>query len=106
MWAYTTDLSSDELVGVLKPVVIIKHSNRCSISAVALNRLIEKQLELDQAAHVILIDVVVNKSISVNIADKFGIVHESPQVIVIKNNEVVYTASHLGIKPSGVLAHL
>ena len=106
MWSYTTDVDISCINSEAKPVVIIKHSNRCSISSVALNRLLESQAELDQSAHVILIDVVANRSNSLLLASHLGVDHESPQVIVLKNNEVVYVASHMGIKPSIILSYL
>jgi len=71
-----------------------------------LNRLLESQAELDQRARVILIDVIANRSNSLLLASQLGVDHESPQVIIIKNNEVVYVASHMAIKPNTILPYL
>ncbi len=106
MWSYTTDIDASSLYLEVKPVLIIKHSNRCSISSVALNRLIESQADLDERAHVVLIDVVANRSTSLLIASQLGVDHESPQVILLKNKEVVFVACHMGIKPSAILSYL
>jgi bacillithiol system protein YtxJ len=106
MWSYTNDIDVSNIDSEAKPVLIIKHSNRCSISSVALNRLLESQAELDQRARVILIDVVANRSNSLLLASQLGVDHESPQVIIVKNNEVVYVASHMAIKPNTILPYL
>lgn len=106
MWSYTTDIDIFIIDSETQPVLIIKHSNRCSISSMALNRLIESQADLDERAHVILIDVVANRSNSLLIASQLGVEHESPQIILLKNKEVVYVASHMGIKPSAILPYL
>jgi bacillithiol system protein YtxJ len=37
------------------------------------------------------------RSISSEIAEKFQVHHESPQVLLIKNGECVYDESHYGI---------
>jgi bacillithiol system protein YtxJ len=80
-----------------KPVLLFKHSHRCSVSAVALSRLERAwKLEEEQISPYIL-DVVWERPISNKIAEKFEVQHESPQVLLIKEGKCVYTASHLGI---------
>ncbi len=77
--------------------VIFKHSTRCSISSMALNR-VEREFDLDES-HVDMnfLDLIQFRSISNEIADKYNVFHESPQMIVIKNGEVCHHASHNGI---------
>ncbi len=41
-----------------------------------------------------LIDVIRSRPVSNYLADKAGVRHESPQIFVIKNGEVVWQASH------------
>lgn len=106
MWSYSSNIDIAGLKSETKPVLIIKHSNRCSISSVAFNRLLENQEEIDLKAHVLLIDVVANRNISLQVADQLSVEHESPQVIILKLGKVVYTASHMGIRPSTLLTYL
>ena len=81
-----------------KTFVIFKHSTSCSISAMALNRL-ERSWNSDEMdkVDVYYLDLLSYRDISNAIADKFGVDHESPQVLVIKNGQCIYNNSHMGI---------
>ena len=78
-----------------KPQVIFKHSTRCSISGMAKNRL-EKSTQPDEIDFYFL-DLIKYRPISNKIAELFKVYHESPQILLIKNNECVYDESHSGI---------
>ncbi|MGJ3236529.1 bacillithiol system redox-active protein YtxJ [Marivirga sp.] len=80
------------------PVVIFKHSTSCSISAMALNRL-ERSWKIEEMSEVkaYYLDLISHRDISNAIADKFGVMHQSPQVLLIKNGACVYDDSHMGI---------
>lgn len=80
-----------------KPSLFFKHSTRCSISSMALNRF-ENAFTADKSrCNLYFIDLISYRDISNMIAEKLNVNHESPQVIVLENNEVIYTASHSGI---------
>jgi bacillithiol system protein YtxJ len=80
-----------------KPSVFFKHSTRCSISSMALNRF-ENSFSADNSrCNLYFIDLIGYRAISNEIAEKLNVQHQSPQVIVVDNNEVVYTGSHSGI---------
>ena len=83
------------------PQVIFKHSTRCSISGVAFQRIDKSQKP--QAIDFYLLDVLTHRSLSLQVAQKFGVNHESPQVLVIKNGECVYDDSHMGIQMRDIL---
>jgi len=80
------------------PVVIFKHSTSCSISAMALNRL-ERSWEDSEMSNVkaYFLDLIAYRDISNAIVEKFGVMHQSPQILLIKNGECVYDDSHMGI---------
>ena len=78
-----------------RPQVIFKHSTRCSISAVALQRLQKETAPADVDFY--LLDLLAYRNISNQIAEQFGVHHESPQVLVIRDGACVYDESHLGI---------
>lgn len=80
--------------------VIFKHSTRCSTSRMAL-RMFESDWNHPAATY--LINVVENRASSNEATSLFGIVHESPQVLVIKNGECVYNASHSQIDAESVM---
>jgi len=77
-----------------KPQVIYKHSYRCSISLFSKNRLDSEIEELREAADLHLIDVVTDRSLSRYVAEKSGIRHESPQVILLNAGKPFWAASH------------
>lgn len=78
-----------------RPQVIFKHSTRCSISSVALQRL--QKANQPEGVDFYFLDLIAYRSLSNKVAQTFGIPHESPQVLVIKNGSCVYDESHLGI---------
>lgn len=94
-WIELNDIKQlDEIVAAsqAKAQIIFKHSTQCNISADALtemNRFEGEAWYLDLLAH---------RNISNQIAAQFGVRHQSPQVLIIKNKEVVYHESHWRIK--------
>lgn len=78
-----------------KPQVIFKHSTTCSISGMALGRM--ERSEAPEGIDFYLLDLKQYRNISHQIADKFQVHHESPQVLLIKQGECVYDESHYGI---------
>ena len=79
-----------------KKVLLFKHSTRCSISSMAKNR-IESVKELREIEGCFLLDLIKHRDISNEIASKFNVIHESPQVLVIKDGVCVKDLSHSNI---------
>jgi len=80
-----------------KAVLIFKDSTRCGISRMALKNF-EKQYDLNGSQiELYYLDLLNNKTLSNEIATKFQISHQSPQVIVIQNEKVIYDDSHYQI---------
>lgn len=81
-----------------KPVLIFKHSTRCSISSMALNRLERSWQDADmENITPYYLDLISYRDISNQIAAEFDVPHQSPQVIVIKDGKAIYDNSHMGI---------
>jgi bacillithiol system protein YtxJ len=93
----TSALQVDEIIHASheKPVVIFKHSTRCSISSTALARL-ERAWDANEI-HAFYLDLIAYRPISGLIAEKFNVEHQSPQVLVIHNGNCVYSATHWDI---------
>jgi bacillithiol system protein YtxJ len=83
-----------------QPVVIFKHSTRCSISLMAKNRL-ERETTVDNVSFYYL-DLLRFRPISNKIAEDFKVHHESPQILMIKNGECIYEESHNGISMEAI----
>ena len=81
-----------------KTVAILKHSTRCGVSKMVL-RMFESDynLEEDKPVDLYFLDLIRYREISNAIAERFKVRHESPQLIVLKNREVVHHSSHQGI---------
>ena len=77
-------------------VAIFKHSTRCSISSVAKNR-VSTFWDFNEELPIYYLDLITYRALSSLIAEKFNVQHESPQLLVIKNDECIYNASHLSI---------
>ena len=88
----------------LRPQVIFKHSTRCSISAVALQRL--QKTEQPSDIDFYYLDLLSNRALSNKVADIFKIPHESPQVLVIRDGQCVYDESHMGISMTEIVDHI
>ncbi|HEY1115447.1 MAG TPA: bacillithiol system redox-active protein YtxJ [Chitinophagaceae bacterium] len=84
-----------------KPQVIFKHSTRCSISGVALQRL--QKAEQPSDIDFYFLDLIAHRDISNKVAQVFGVNHESPQVLLIKDGNCVFDESHLGIHMDDIL---
>jgi len=75
---------------------IFKHSTRCGISSMVIKQF-EKQNENLENMDFYYLDLLRYREISNEIAIKFAVPHQSPQLIVIKDNKVVVHDSHHGI---------
>ena len=84
------------------PIIIFKHSPRCSISNMAKSRL-ERNWPSHVNIPIYLIDVLLQRNISNFIAEKFNVTHQSPQILVINNGNCIYNESHNGISVEAVL---
>lgn len=90
-----------------QPVLIFKHSTRCSISSSALNRLERSWNEDDmKSVKPYYLDLISYRDVSNKIQEVFGIQHESPQILLIKDGVCTYCASHMGITYPDVCKNL
>jgi monothiol bacilliredoxin len=90
-------LNNIEQASHSKPIVIFKHSTRCSISGFAL-RQFEKDYNIPtENMDLYFLDLLSHRNISNEIAARFGVGHQSPQIVVIKNGKAIYDASHENI---------
>ncbi|WP_448606672.1 bacillithiol system redox-active protein YtxJ [Paenimyroides ceti] len=80
-------------------VLIFKHSTRCIISKMALKNF-ESEFNLEGKVIPYFLDLIAYRALSNAIANDFNVQHQSPQLLVIKNAEVVYHESHEGIDAS------
>jgi bacillithiol system protein YtxJ len=86
------------------PVLIFKHSARCSVSRVALDRLERKWgVDADRIKPYFL-DLLTYREVSNRVANQFNVEHESPQILLIRNGSAVLDRSHFDIEIGEILA--
>lgn len=89
-----------------QPVLVFKHSTRCSISRMVLSQF-ERSYDAnpDQLKSYYL-DLLEHRDISNALAKEFGVFHQSPQALLIKNGACVFNESHDGISFSEIKTKL
>lgn len=92
-----TDLDEAIALSQEKPVMLFKHSTRCSISAMALNRIESDWSFSEEEITPFYLDLIAHRDISAAIADKLNVFHASPQMMVVKEGKSILDASHNSI---------
>lgn len=77
-----------------KPVVLFKHSTRCSISRMALKQFDAEFNYPEEKIDWYLLDLLNHRDLSNEIASRYNVVHQSPQIVVIRNGKAVFNESH------------
>lgn len=102
-----TQLEEIDTASRKAPVLIFKHSTRCNISATALGRLERAWTPADDTEHTAyFLDLLAHRDISNAIAKRYGVEHESPQALVIRDGRCMHTTAHFGITYADTLAAL
>jgi len=78
-----------------KTQIIFKHSTRCSVSSFA-KRILTSEFneDIQNKVDVHYLDLIAFREISQEIASRYSVLHESPQILVINNGVCSYNASH------------
>jgi len=79
-------------------VVFFKHSSRCGISVQVLHQIKDAWEYTDDQIKFFYLDLLNYRPISNFIAEETQVMHQSPQLIMLKDGAVVYHASHFNIK--------
>lgn len=75
-------------------IATYKHSTRCGVSSMAWSRL-ERSWKSDMT--LLFVDLIRHRELSNYIAQKTGVRHESPQLIISRGGNVIDHASHMEI---------
>jgi len=108
-WKPIDDIKTlDEIDQISKTqsIIIFKHSTRCHISAQVISN-IENSYDLAGNQNFVwyYLDLLQYRNISNAIATRYGIEHESPQALVIRNGQCVYNTSHFDIRYGDLVIH-
>lgn len=97
-WIPLTELSQLETISKSEKVVgVFKHSTRCYTSKVVLRQFEKDFDDLAESIDMYFLDLIAYRSISNKIAEKYNLWHESPQLLIIKKDNLVASDSHMGI---------
>jgi bacillithiol system protein YtxJ len=84
------------------PVLLFKHSNACPISSRAFHQFQTYLESADPNVTYHLITVQTDRPVSNEVESRLGILHESPQAILIRDGREIWNASHSGITVSSL----
>lgn len=109
IWRSIEELSQLDAIEKLseeKLVVIFKHSVTCGISNMVWHQF---QNEIDfnnDHIEMLYLDLLAHRDVSNEITKRFQVLHQSPQILVIKDGEVLHHASHSAIRLSNIKKYL
>jgi bacillithiol system protein YtxJ len=92
------------------PVVIFKHSETCGISARAYTEMLKLAEQRADASNetpppkttIGIVSIQGARDVSDEIEARMGVEHESPQVFVLRDRKVVWTASHGAVRAEAI----
>ena len=96
-WIFLDDIQQLDFIeekSKTKPQLIFKHSTRCGISRMVMRQFEAQYPFNSDNVDLYYLDLLTYRDISNTIAQRFGVFHESPQLLVVKNGVVVTAASY------------
>ncbi|TXD49335.1 bacillithiol system redox-active protein YtxJ [Polaribacter sp. IC073] len=75
-------------------ILIFKHSTRCGISSMVIKQFEKLFTEEHQNLKVYYLDLLNYRNVSDEVGAKFHVMHQSPQLIVVRNGVSVHDAAH------------
>jgi len=82
------------------PAILFKHSNTCGISA----RAHRQMAEVEQPVGIVIVQNA--RAVSEEIVRRFGLSHETPQVLIVRGDDLLWDASHNNVSAPAVEAAL
>ncbi|KFZ40429.1 MULTISPECIES: bacillithiol system redox-active protein YtxJ [Thermoactinomyces] len=89
----------EEVLAGYDRLLLFKHSTRCPVSAQAFDEFQRflKNTDADRRVPAAVVHVIEQREVSDAVSERFGIRHESPQVMWIKDGKVCWHTSHSNI---------
>lgn len=86
-----------------KPQVVFKYSSHCQLSEAILTQLQKNCCPAHMDFH--FLDLTDHENISKKISEKFHVIHQSPQILLIKEGECIYQESNSEISLKEIVEH-
>ncbi len=77
-----------------KTQVIFKHSTSCGISRMVLNMFTSSYTLTEGQMDVYFLDLLAHRDVSNEVGIRFQVLHQSPQLLIVKNGVTVFHTSH------------
>lgn len=85
-----------------RPALIFKHSLTCGTSAMAMEEMLELMADPPPEVDVWLVRIQAARAVSDAIETRLKIRHESPQVLLVHEGRVVWSATHFRVTADAV----
>ncbi len=82
--------------------LIFKHSTRCPVSLMARRTFEMDKKAIPEGTILYFLDLIAYRDVSNKVVEVFGVQHQSPQILLIKNGECILEASHSDISAGEV----
>jgi len=96
----------EEIQNSNEPIVIFKHSTRCSVSGMARRNIEFESSLLPENMPTYFLDLIKYRDLSNLIAETWNVRHESPQILLIHHKQCIYHASHNEISLADVVVKI
>lgn len=80
-----------------RKIILFKHSTTCPISACAWREVQDFLLESQDEVLVVMIKVIESRAVSNQVTEELGVMHQSPQALLISERKVVWHVSHQAV---------
>jgi bacillithiol system protein YtxJ len=98
------DLDAAIAASFTRPIVIFKHSATCGTSAMASEQVDELVAGEAVGADVYVVRIQASRALSSEIERRLRVRHESPQVLLIRDGVVAWSATHWGVTAGAIHA--
>jgi bacillithiol system protein YtxJ len=102
-------ITLDSLAGLdraLEPAsgvrILYKHSTRCSVCDTAVEAVKDFEAAHPGVAEIHYLDLLAHRDVSDAAAERLGVRHQSPQVIVLRDGKAAVVLSHFAITPEAL----
>ena len=94
----------DRLIGesCTRPLLLFKHSFTCGTSLEALDELVAHLNEGPADAHYAMVTVQTHRHVSNAVSARLGVRHATPQALLVRDGQVVWSATHLSVTARAV----
>jgi len=91
------EINTIKEISKIQSILIFKHSTRCGISRMVMKQFESLFNEENKHLKVYYLDLLNFREVSSKLSEVFQVIHQSPQLLIVKNGISVYDESHYEI---------